>query len=161
MLRGAARGVWIFVALTARPLSLFARVLRAPSALNESLITESDIDTVLRRLFRVRIRLGHFDPDGALQTIGPDQVCMPSSLELARDGARQSIVLLKNVNSVLPLSLSRWTGSSVLMVGPNSNLSDVKGYYGSKQACGNSNDTPFSALQQWLPGASSIKGVPV
>ncbi len=115
---------------------------------------------MLHRLFRVRIRLGHFDPDGALQSIGPDQVCMPSSLELARDGARQSIVLLKNVAGLLPLSLSQWTGSSVLMVGPNTNLSDVKGYYGSKQACGNSNDTPLSALQQWLPGASSIKGVP-
>lgn len=46
----------------------------ASVALAEGLITESDIDTVLRRLFRMRLRLGQFDPPGPLSTIGLDHV---------------------------------------------------------------------------------------
>ena len=49
----------------------------AQSALTQGVITQADIDTVLVRLFKVRIRLGHFDPNGPLQTIGTDQVCSP------------------------------------------------------------------------------------
>jgi xylan 1,4-beta-xylosidase len=44
------------------------------STLQQGLITEADIDTVLKRLFRVRLRLGFFEPPGGLQTIGLDQV---------------------------------------------------------------------------------------
>ena len=47
----------------------------AQSALNQGVITQADIDAVLLRQFKLRIRLGHFDPPGPLQTIGPDQVC--------------------------------------------------------------------------------------
>ncbi len=36
----------------------------AGSALNKSLITVEDIDTRLKYLFRIRMRLGHFDPVG-------------------------------------------------------------------------------------------------
>ena len=49
----------------------------AQSALNQGVITQADLDTVLVRQFKLRIRLGHFDPNGPLQTIGPDQVCNP------------------------------------------------------------------------------------
>jgi hypothetical protein len=38
----------------------------AQSALNKSYITMADIDTRLKMLFRVRMRLGHFDPAGPL-----------------------------------------------------------------------------------------------
>jgi hypothetical protein len=46
----------------------------APSSLASGNITEADIDVLLKRLFRVRIRLGQFDPPGPLSTIGVDQV---------------------------------------------------------------------------------------
>ena len=44
-----------------------------PQAVTNGAVTEADLDVLLRRLFRVRIRLGQFDPPGPLSTIGPDQ----------------------------------------------------------------------------------------
>ena len=47
----------------------------AQSALDKGVITEADLDARLRNLFRVRMRLMHFDPPGALQTIPPSVIC--------------------------------------------------------------------------------------
>ena len=47
----------------------------AQSALDAGTITEADIDERLSMLFRVRFRLGHFDPVGPLQEIAADQIC--------------------------------------------------------------------------------------
>ena len=179
----------------------------APWALGNGSITLDDVDTALRRLFRVRLRLGHFDPPGALQTIGPGQICTPfgeelrrevglwrwgeirgiplarptgaplqwrqrpsrtlplashvhahAAVELARDGARQSLVLLKNSNATLPLAAPS-TYATTVVIGPNEGLNDVTGYYGG-EPCFHNNTTPLAALQQWLPRATGIKGVP-
>jgi beta-glucosidase-like glycosyl hydrolase len=46
----------------------------ANASLANGTITVDDIDTVLTRLFKMRIRLGYFDPPGLLQSIGIDQV---------------------------------------------------------------------------------------
>lgn len=51
----------------------------ANASLINGTITVDDIDTVLKRLFRVRLRLGQFDPPGPLSTIGPDQVWLRPS----------------------------------------------------------------------------------
>jgi xylan 1,4-beta-xylosidase len=90
----------------------------APSALSKGVITQSDIDTVLTRLFKLRIRLGHFDPPTALDNFGLADICNPYALELARDGARQSIVLVKNMNNMLPLNKANF--KSAIVIGPNS-----------------------------------------
>lgn len=54
------------------PSSVRAPTLPAPPDANSSLaggnIVVDDIDTVLKRLFRVRIRLGFFNPPSGLQT---------------------------------------------------------------------------------------------
>jgi len=47
----------------------------AQSALTKGIITEEDLDDRLRKSFRVRMRLGHFDPPGAMQAIKPSAVC--------------------------------------------------------------------------------------
>jgi beta-glucosidase-like glycosyl hydrolase len=67
---------------------------------------QEDIDTRLKYLFRMRIRLGHFDPPGPLQQIPTSAICTPETIELARDGTRQGSVLLKNAMKVGP-ALSR------------------------------------------------------
>ena len=36
---------------------------------------EADLDARLRMLFRVRMRLGHFDPLGPLDAIPPSAIC--------------------------------------------------------------------------------------
>lgn len=38
-------------------------------------------------------------------------------------------------------------------------MNDVTGYYGG-EPCGHNNTTPLAAIQQWLPRATGIKGVP-
>ncbi|MBN2195691.1 MAG: glycoside hydrolase family 3 C-terminal domain-containing protein [Polyangiaceae bacterium] len=89
-----------------------------PNALARGLITETDLDGAVERLFAARIRLGMFDP--------PDQVpyaAIPYEVNdcdahraLALDSARASIVLLKNADNLLPLSPDI---DSIAVIGPN------------------------------------------
>ena len=131
----------------------------AQSALDKGVVTQDAIDTVLKRLFRVRLRLGHFDADGALQTIGADQVCTPAALELARDGVRQGAVLAKNDGGYLPLSAAALAGKKALVVGPNMAITDTFTYYGGV-ACNNAQWSAIDAINQHLPNTTGIKGVP-
>ena len=100
-----------------------------PKALAQKLITQDDIDSRIRNLFRVRFRLGHFDPLGPMHTLGADDICSEYAVELARDGATQGAVLIKNAASRLPLSAGQ--AGKVAVIGPNANLSSLdSGYYG-------------------------------
>ena len=78
----------------------------AEAALREGVISQDDIDGALRNSLRVRMRLAHFDPDYArspLHRIDPaTTLCSDEGRALARDGAAQAVVLLKN--DVLPAS---------------------------------------------------------
>ena len=118
----------------------------APKALANGNITEEDMNVVLRRLFRVRIRLGHFDPVGAspLDKIGAESVCNSYALELARDGVRQSAVLAKN-DGTLPLSMAGIT--SAVVIGPKCvlRLSPARGAR-SRRATLAPSTPPFSSL---------------
>ncbi|HKJ84778.1 MAG TPA: glycoside hydrolase family 3 N-terminal domain-containing protein, partial [Spirochaetia bacterium] len=75
-----------------------------PAALEQGLLTEEQIDASVRRLLRTRFRLGQFDPDERVpfSTIGTDRIRAPEHIQLAREAAEKSIVLLKN-NGVLPI----------------------------------------------------------
>ena len=126
-------------------------------AINNGAVTEAQLDVLLRRLFRVRLRLGHFDPVGALGKIGVDQVCNDYAIELARDSARQSVVVVKNTNNALPLNPASY--SKAVIIGPLIDLTSTIGYYGSKP-CFNNNTEPQQAIIDWIPSATSIKGVP-
>lgn len=75
----------------------------------------------LANLFRVRMRLGHFDPPGPLQRFPLSDVCSPHATSLATSGMVQSAALLKNENKTLPLSPS--AAGSLAILGPNANLS--------------------------------------
>ncbi|MEU0096720.1 glycoside hydrolase family 3 C-terminal domain-containing protein [Kribbella sp. NPDC006257] len=87
-------------------------------ALRDGLLSESDIDTAARHALAIRCRLGEFDP-AELQPyrdLDPDLVNSPAHRELARDAARQSVVLLKNECQVLPLDAG--TNSLTAVIGP-------------------------------------------
>lgn len=100
-----------------------------PKALAQNLITQDDIDSRIRNLFRVRFRLGHFDPPGPMHTLGAENICSEYAVELARDGATQGAVLIKNAGSKLPLHAEN--SGKVAVIGPNANLSSLdSGYYG-------------------------------
>eukprot|EP00479_Gromia_sphaerica_P011247 TRINITY_DN547_c0_g1_i1.p1 TRINITY_DN547_c0_g1~~TRINITY_DN547_c0_g1_i1.p1 ORF type:complete len:188 (-),score=36.36 TRINITY_DN547_c0_g1_i1:22-585(-) len=74
-------------------------------------LTEDDIDTALSRVFRTRMRLGHFDPvdEQPFLQIGDDQVDTQDHRDLALRASLEAMVLLQNNNDVLPLSAAGLT----------------------------------------------------
>lgn len=87
-------------------------------AVREGLITEAEIDTAVSRLFTVRFKLGMFDPGERVPyaAIPPSVVRCKRHVWLAREMARESIVLLKNAGNLLPL---RKDLKAVAVIGPN------------------------------------------
>lgn len=86
-------------------------------------LTEGDVDNAITNNFIVQMRLGFFDGDPRNQQyggLGPKDVCTTANQELAREAARQGIVLLRNDNEVLPLSAKLL--KSVAVIGPNANV---------------------------------------
>ncbi|MFI7072845.1 glycoside hydrolase family 3 C-terminal domain-containing protein [Micromonospora sediminicola] len=80
-------------------------VARLTDALARGLVTEADVDRAVRRILSVRTRLGDLDPPGHDPYAGVpgDVVNCPAHRELAREAARQSVVLLRN-DGLLPLA---------------------------------------------------------
>lgn len=93
-------------------------------AVQQRLITESEIDTAVARLVTARFRLGMFDPPEkvAYTRIPYAEVDSPAHRALALETARKSIVLLKNQDGVLPLRKSIRT---LAVIGPNADSVDV------------------------------------
>jgi len=87
-------------------------------AVRQGLVTEAQVDTAVKRLFTARMRLGMFDPPGRVPfaRIPYSVVDQPSHRALAREVARQSMVLLKNQGGVLPLRRDLGT---LAVIGPN------------------------------------------
>jgi len=79
------------------------RALR--DALEQGLLTEQDLDHALRNTFRVRFRLGEFDPEdrNPYSHVPESKLCAPEHAELSLQAARESVVLLKN-DGLLPLN---------------------------------------------------------
>lgn len=104
------------------------------AAVEGGLIDEATIDSALKRLFRTRVKLGMFDPPDTVPYAAiPFAVNdSPPHAALAYRAALESIVLLKNTRSLLPLD--RAALSSVAVIGPNADDADV--------LLGNYNGTP-------------------
>ena len=94
------------------------------TALKERLLTEADIDRAVTRLFTARFRLGMFDPSRRVPyaRIPASVNDGPAHRRLALMSARESVVLLKNRNGILPL---RRNLKGIAVVGPNAGVIDV------------------------------------
>ena len=90
-------------------------------AVHQGLIKESEIDTALRRLFRARFKLGMFDPPSSFSygQIPITEVNSPDHRQISLQAARESIVLLKNQNHIMPLKPGI---RSIAVVGPTAEL---------------------------------------
>lgn len=89
-----------------------------PGALAQGLISEADLDPCVSRLFRARMRLGMFDPPERVRwaQIPYEVNASGEHRELALQAARQSLVLLKNQDALLPLNPGLGT---IAVIGPN------------------------------------------
>ncbi|MFF3865864.1 glycoside hydrolase family 3 C-terminal domain-containing protein [Micromonospora sp. NPDC001898] len=92
-------------------------VERLTEALARGLITAADVDRAARRVLSVRARLGDLDPPESDPWAGvsPGVVDCPAHRELAREAARQSVVLLRN-DGLLPLAPT--PGLRLAVLGP-------------------------------------------
>lgn len=99
-------------------------------AIERGLVTEEDLDSRLKRLFRTRFKLGMFDePEkNPYRSIGTEVINDDAKKNLALEVARKSIVMLKNDNA-LPLDPN---SKFIYMTGPlaSNTLSLVGNYNG-------------------------------
>ena len=101
------------------------------NAIDQGLITEQLIDERTRQLFKTRFRLGIVggDKGNPYLNISPDKIHCAEHIQLTREVAQKSIVLLKNKNNILPLSKNI---KIPYVTGPFANSGDmlIGNYYG-------------------------------
>lgn len=101
-------------------------------AVKDGLLSTEDVDRSLRRLFTARFKLGMFDPPSMVPYHpAPSENDSAPHRELALTAARESLVLLKNSEGVLPLQSKYKT---IAVIGPNADSVDP--------LLGNYNGTP-------------------
>ena len=90
-------------------------------ALSEGLLTEQDLDRALSNTFRVRFRLGEFDPEenNPYSNIPESIICSEEHAKLSLVAARKNIVLLKNEHRTLPLDSEKV--KKIAVIGPMGN----------------------------------------
>jgi beta-glucosidase len=122
-----------------------------PGALRTGLILEDDIDRSLARVLETRLALGILDEDGGpYHSLGKANVCTRSSLDLARQSATESIVLLKNENRILPFDLKKI--KKLAVIGPNAIYRQMGGY-----SCGG--DSSQSGLVDTISYITPLDGI--
>jgi beta-glucosidase len=122
-------------------------------AVHDGLIQESEIDSAARRLFHARFELGMFDSPSqvAYARLPFTEVDSAKHRQLALQTARESMVLLKNENKILPLSANVKT---IAVVGPNAaSLAALEGNY---NAIPSHPVTPLDGLRDALRGRAQV-----
>ncbi|MNO20438.1 Xylan 1,4-beta-xylosidase precursor [compost metagenome] len=115
-------------------------------ALEEGLLTESDLDVALHNTFRVRFRLGEFDPesDNPYAAIDESVILHPEHAKLSREAAGKAVVLLKNEDNMLPLQADKL--KKVAVIGPLGGMVYCDWYSGSLPYT----ITPLQGIQEKL-----------
>src|SRR5260370_27144128 len=86
-----------------------------PELLKEGKVSQATIDEAVRRILRIKFRLGLFDHPYTDEAAESGSLLTAAKRAAAREIAGRSIVLLKNDRELLPLSM---TIGSVAVVGP-------------------------------------------
>jgi beta-glucosidase len=99
-------------------------------ACQDKLVSEEAVRTALMRVLTGRFLLGEFDPpaDVPWSGLSPELIEGQRHRDLAREAARQSLVLLKNEKQSLPLSKSSL--KKVAIIGPMAGSCHLGGYSG-------------------------------
>jgi beta-glucosidase len=118
-----------------------------PLAVKRGLLQTADVDRALARVLRVGFRLGAFDPPemNPYSKIQADVIRSPEHLKLSLQTALESMTLLSNRNSFLPLK--RETIKSIAVIGPAGDTAFETGnYYGTPAR----KVTPLQGLKEAL-----------
>ena len=83
--------------------------------LDQKKLSTATIDEAVRRILRIKFRLGLFDRPYTDEAVEATALLRPESIRLAREIAGRSMVLLKNDRDTLPLSKSV---GSIAVIGP-------------------------------------------
>lgn len=128
-----------------------------PAAVRQGLLSESDLDVCLTRLFTARMRLGMFDPADRVPfaSIPYEVNDSPEHHAIALETARKSIVLLKNADNLLPLSADI---PSIAVIGPNANDDHVllANYFGQPSV----SVTPLEGIRAAVSTATKVWTTP-
>ena len=110
--------------------------------LEEGKVTMAQVDESVRRVLRVKFRLGLFERPYTPVTNEKDRFFRPQSMAVAAQLAAESMVLLKNDNQILPLTNKK----KIAVVGPMAkNGWDLLGSW-----CGHGKDTDVEMLYDGL-----------
>ena len=120
----AARAVWAGtdVECSGWPTYAYSSI---PLAVSRRLVSESQVDTNVVRLLAARFELGEMDgpEQNEWARIPGTERDTPGHRQLALEMARQSIVLLQNRNSLLPLPAKR---QPLAVIGPNADYNRMQ-----------------------------------
>lgn len=83
--------------------------------IKEGKLTQQNVDEAVRRILRIKFRLGLFEKPYADEALERNVVFSSANVATARELAARSIVLLKNEKQVLPLSKNL---KSIALIGP-------------------------------------------
>jgi beta-glucosidase len=75
-----------------------------PQLVAENKVPMKSIDEAVRRILRIKFRLGLFDQPYVVELPEKERYFAPQSMAVAQKLAEESYVLLKNINNILPLS---------------------------------------------------------
>jgi len=101
------------------------------AAFNQKLVSMDVLDRAVGRVLRLKFEMGLFENPYVDAKKAAKQVKSAANVELARQVARESVVLLKNEKELLPLSKSL---KSIAVIGPNAdNIYNQLGDYTAPQ----------------------------
>ena len=123
-----------------------------PEAVDAGLLDESAVDRGLKRIFDARIRLGELDGRDPWNGLDSALVEGPEHRALARKMAWESLVLLQNNNSLLPLTAD----VPLALLGPNAD--DAEMQWGNYNPVPKSTVTLLDALKDRIPDLIYDKG---
>lgn len=116
----------------------------------KGVLKESELDELVAPMLRCKFQMGLFDdpyvnPEEAGRVVG-----CAEHRQLALEGAREAITLLKNENQVLPLSLDKI--QTIAVIGPNAHRSMLGGYSGVPKQ----NVTVLDGIRQKVGGRVNV-----
>ncbi|MBJ6142285.1 glycoside hydrolase family 3 N-terminal domain-containing protein [Hymenobacter sp. BT559] len=120
------------------------------AAVQQKLVSPEVLDRAVGRVLRVKFEMGLFENPYVDPAKAAKQVHTPANVQLARQVARESVVLLKNDNNALPLAK---TLQRIAVIGPNAdNMYNQLGDYTAPQPESNV-VTVLEGIRAKLPAA--------